>query len=142
MTTTVAPTEQLAPEESFVFDEADWSFYEEILRRVGDRHIFTTFDGERLEVMSPSVHHDKLAARLEQFVRLMMLELRVEFESMGGFTVKRRRTNRGLEPDRCFYIQNVEAVRGKRAIDLETDPPPDLAIEIEISRRLLDRIEV
>ena len=40
--------------EYFVFDEADWHFYELVLKRIGERRIFVTFDGERLEVMSPS----------------------------------------------------------------------------------------
>lgn len=133
---------QAPADECFVFDHADWSFYELILRQIGDRHVFVTFDGERLEVMSPSLQHDKLAARLEQLVRLTMLELRLPFESAGSFTLKKRKADRGLEPDKCFYIQNVAALRGKRTLDLEVDPPPDLAIEVEISRRLLDRIDV
>lgn len=41
----------------------------------------------------------------------------------------------GLEADNCFYIQNEAAVRGKNRIDLATDPPPDLAIEIDITSR-------
>ena len=40
--------------EHFVFDDADWAFYELVLKKVGDRRIFVTFDGDRLEVMSPS----------------------------------------------------------------------------------------
>ena len=61
---------------------------------------------------------------------------------MGSFTLKRRNVKRGLEPDRCYYTRNAAAVRGKRKIDLQKDPPPDLALEIEVSRRLLDRIEI
>jgi Uma2 family endonuclease len=41
----------------------------------------------------------------------------------------------GVEPEACFYIQNEAAVRGKNRIDLETDPPPDLAIEIDLTSR-------
>ena len=29
--------------EQFVFDDADWRFYETILRKVGERRIFVTF---------------------------------------------------------------------------------------------------
>jgi Uma2 family endonuclease len=42
---------------------------------------------------------------------------------------------RGIEPDQCFYIQNEAAIRGKRRIDLSVDPPPDLALEIDITFR-------
>jgi Uma2 family endonuclease len=42
---------------------------------------------------------------------------------------------KGIEPDPCFYIQNEASVRGKKRLDLSTDPPPDLAIEIDITSR-------
>lgn len=41
----------------------------------------------------------------------------------------------GIEPDQCFYIQNEAVVRGKKRIDLAFDPPPDLAIEIDVTSR-------
>jgi Uma2 family endonuclease len=128
--------------ERFVFDDADWAFYELILKRVGNRHIFVTFDGERLEVMSPSPEHERQTSRLEKLLWILAEELDVPLESMGSFTLKRRNVKRGVEPDRCYYTRNAAAVRGKRRIDLQKDPPPDLALEIEVSRRLLDRIEI
>jgi Uma2 family endonuclease len=42
---------------------------------------------------------------------------------------------RGLEADDCFYIENETAIRGKKRIDLDVDPPPDLALEIDITAR-------
>ena len=128
--------------EQFVFDDADWRFYELILRKVGERRVFVTFDGERLEVMTPSPEHEKNTSRLEQVVRLLMLEFRVPFESLGSFTLKKRKADAGLEPDRCFYTRNADAIVGKRRIDLSRLPPPDLAIEVEVSRRLLDRLDI
>lgn len=32
-----------------------------------------------------------------------------------------------------FYIQNREHILGKQRIDLEIDPPPDLAVEIDLT---------
>jgi Uma2 family endonuclease len=144
MTETLERAEDLdeAEAERFVFEDADWSFYELILKRVGDQRIFVTFDGERLEVMSPSPEHERHSSRLEKLVWILAEELQIPFESMGSFTLKKRKTNRGLEPDRCFYTRNAAAIRGKRRIDLRKDPPPDLAIEVEVSRRLLDRIDI
>jgi Uma2 family endonuclease len=39
----------------------------------------------------------------------------------------------GIEPDYCFYIDNWQAVVGKDRIDWKLDPPPDLAIEIDVT---------
>jgi len=41
----------------------------------------------------------------------------------------------GIEPDQCFYIQNESAIRGKKRLDLTVDPPPDLALEIDVTSR-------
>jgi Uma2 family endonuclease len=128
--------------ERFVFDDADWRFYELVLRKVGHRRVFVTFDGERLEVMSPSFRHDVSAERIGTLVRHVLNHLRRPFVAAGSFTLKGRKSNRGLEPDRCFYIRSVGSVEGKREVDLNRDPPPDLAIEVEVSRRLLDRIDI
>jgi Uma2 family endonuclease len=43
--------------------------------------------------------------------------------------------HQAVEADDCFYIQNEAAIRGKKRIDLSSDPPPDLAIEIDITSR-------
>ena len=42
---------------------------------------------------------------------------------------------KAVEADDCFYIQNEALIRGKKRIDLSIDPPPDLAIEIDITSR-------
>jgi Uma2 family endonuclease len=52
-----------------------------------------------------------------------------DWDSSHPVTLKRLR-EAGAEPDACFYIQNWQAVLGKERIDLATDPPPDLAIEL------------
>ncbi|MEP0959975.1 Uma2 family endonuclease [Microcoleus sp. FACHB-1515] len=57
-----------------------------------------------------------------------------EFRSLGSTTFKQPKA-KGLEPDQCFYIQNEAVIRGKRKLDLTVDPPPDLAIEIDITSR-------
>jgi len=47
-----------------------------------------------------------------------------------------------IEADDCFYIQPEALIRGQKRIDLTVDPPPDLAIEIDItSRTRLDNYE-
>src|SRR5215210_880041 len=105
--------------EQFVFDDADWRFYELILRKLRDRRVFVTFDGERLEVMSPSFRHDVSAERLGTLVRHVLNHLRVPFVGAGSFTLKQRKVSRGLEPDRCFYIRSVASVQGRQEVDLK-----------------------
>jgi Uma2 family endonuclease len=47
-----------------------------------------------------------------------------------------------LEPDNCFYFQNEALVRGKLTFDLSQDPPPDLALEIDLTSKSLNRFPI
>jgi Uma2 family endonuclease len=127
-------------EQRFVLEDVDWQFYEDLLERVGDRHIFITYDRGRLELMSPSWEHAKRGRRIGLLISILAEELEIPIEGGGSTTFRREDLQRGLEPDECFYVKNVDRVRGKRKIDLSVDPPPDLVIEVEISRRMLARL--
>ncbi|MGK7883198.1 MAG: Uma2 family endonuclease, partial [Crocosphaera sp.] len=48
----------------------------------------------------------------------------------------------GVEPDNCFYFQNEPLIRGKLTFDLNQDPPPDLALEIDLTSKSLDRFPI
>jgi len=68
-------------------------------------------------------------------LKALLEELDIEFRSLGSKTFKHATMLKGIEPDRCFYIQNEAAVRGKKRLDLTVDPPPDLALEVDITSR-------
>jgi len=48
----------------------------------------------------------------------------------------------GFEPDSSFYIQSIERIRKKKRIDLEVDPPPDLIIEVDLTRDSLNKFSI
>jgi Uma2 family endonuclease len=48
---------------------------------------------------------------------------------------------KGNEPDACFYVQNAYRIGNRLQLDFATDPPPDIAIEVDVhhdSRNKLD----
>ncbi len=57
-------------------------------------------------------------------------------------TWRKRDAEKGLEADQCYYIQNEAVVRKREVLDLDVDPPPDLAIEVDITSSSLDRMEI
>jgi Uma2 family endonuclease len=57
-------------------------------------------------------------------------------------TMKRRKEQRGLEPDECFWIQNDPLVRNLTAYKLRRDPPPDLIVEVDVTRSAVNRMAV
>src|SRR5882724_9254203 len=119
-----------------------WNDYESVLDQIGERHIFVTYDGRNLEIMSPSPEHDNASGLLSVVVRILAEELHVPLRGLGSTTFRQEDLEKGLEPDKCFYTKNEAKIRGKKRLDLRRDPPPDLAIEVEITQRLLDREQI
>ena len=124
--------------------DVTWKEYEELVERRDEvSHVRLSFDGGRLEIMSPSAEHERYARLLEHLIAILTEALNLEFDSCGSVTLKRQKKSKGTEPDDCFYIRNVAQSLGKKRINLETgDPPPDLAIEIDVTHPALDKLAI
>jgi Uma2 family endonuclease len=136
------PIVQLPTEQRFVLWDADWETYESMLEAVGDRPVRLTYDRGKLELMTLSLGHERCAEILGQMIVVLTDELDMPRLSGGSTTFKSKDLDRGLEPDKCFYLVNEHLVRAKDEIDLDVDPPPDVAIEIDISRSSLNRMGI
>jgi Uma2 family endonuclease len=119
-----------------------WRTYERLLRIFDDRHLRITYDRGALEIMTLSPEHERFKSLLGYFIIILIEELGWNIASFGSMTMKRRRRQRGLEPDQCYWIQNELLVRSRDDIDLRRDPPPDLAVEIDWTRSALNRLGV
>ena len=143
MATTVQSQQQSREGQRFLLHDISWNVYEAFLSALGDRPgLHLTYDGESLEFMTISPPHEILKKMLGRLVEMLCWELQIAIKSGGSFTHKREDRQKGLEPDECYWIQNEPAVRGKRDIDLTRDPPPDLALEIDITSSSLDRLSI
>jgi Uma2 family endonuclease len=86
--------------------------------------------------------HERLKSLIGRLIETLASILDIEIASYGSTTLLLKVARRGLEPDECYYVQNEPHVRGKGDVDLETDPPPDLVIEVELSRSALDKFVI
>lgn len=132
----------ISAEQKFLLTGITWEGYETLLKILGNRPIRVTYDHGTLELMSPSYNHERYKRLLGRFLDIVAEELDIPLIGSGSTTFRRQDLERGLEPDECFYIQNVSAIRGKQTINLSSDPPPDLAIEIDIKSSSLDRMSI
>lgn len=111
----------------------DW--YERLRAEPGNRHLRMTYDDGVLEVMSPEFRHEKNADRIGMIVRAVASAFAIGCLGARCTTIRRgaggTRRGQGKEPDASFYFANAAAVRGKETIDPETDPPPDLWVEVD-----------
>jgi len=114
----------------------DWESFEQLLEELGDnRGTRLSFSDNTVEIMSPMAAHENDKRIIGRIVETILEEMGVEYASLGSTTFKNEQMTQAVEPDECFYIQNEEKTRGKAKIDLEKDPPPDLAIEIDLTSR-------
>jgi len=128
--------------QSIVLYGIDWESYEKFLEAVGERRIFLTYDRGKLEIMAPLWNHEWWKRRVGYLLPVLGHELKIKVQGGGSTTFRRRDLERGLEPDECFYIQHAVQMAGQRQLDLARDPPPDLALEIEITTSALDRMGI
>lgn len=117
-----------------------WQTYEHILEDLADCSApRLTYDRRDLEIMSPTAKHEFVNRVIEVLVSALSEEMKVEISSLGSTTFKREDTERGFEPDSCFYFANEALVRGKERIDPILDSAPDLVFEVDIARSSMDK---
>jgi len=133
---------ELQADERFVLRHLDWNAYNAIRRALEDHPARLTYDGKDLELMSPSPIHESYSNLFGRLLGALALERNIETRGGRSTTFRREDVQRGLEPDDCYWIQSEPSVRGKPEIDLSVDPPPDLAIEIDITRSSIDRLAI
>jgi len=124
-------------------DGISWSEYRAIGEILRDRPALRlTFDEGRLEIMTTSPEHEKYKVRLGRLIEILAEEFGTPLEPGGNMTFQREDRGRGLEPDQCYWIANEAQVRNKDTWDPAIDPPPDLAVEIEVSRSAAARLGI
>jgi Uma2 family endonuclease len=128
---------------SLVIYDFTWDDYERLLDTLSERaHVRVTYDRGRLEIMTPLREHEAYARFIDQLVRAYSDELGLTLESYGAATWKRQSLSRGVEPDACYYLASADRIIGKRLIDLESDPPPDVVVEIDITNESLGKFGI
>lgn len=131
------------PEQRIILRNVSWETYEHLLADHTDSSSPRfTYDRGALEIMSPSSEHEELNRAIARMVEIIIEEMDIDARNLGSTTFRREDLERGFEPDSCFYIQNAELIGGKTKIDLNTDPPPDLIIEIDITSESINKLPI
>jgi Uma2 family endonuclease len=139
MTVAAIPSTQ-ERHDHIVLEDISWDFYESLLREIGDRAIRVTYDDGRLEIMSPLPKHERWGDWIDWLVKEMSVAREIEIAPLASTTFKLRAEKKGLEPDKCYYVQHAEDVQElEEEYDPNLFPPPDLAVEIDITSRSIAR---
>lgn len=150
MTMTVAPPQAaIAPEDPptnearVLLHNVSWEAYEQIGEILRDRpSLRLTYDRGSLEIMTTSARHEQYKKILGRMLETLAEEFGLRILPSGSATFRREDLERGLEPDECFWIQHAAQMRMGTEWDPATQPPPDLVIEVEITRSAVPRMEI
>jgi Uma2 family endonuclease len=116
--------------------DVNWNEFEAILDELGDkRACHIAYSDGTLEIRIPLPEHEVDKELIGDMVKILLEELDIDNECFGSTTFKRQDVAKGIEPDQCFYIENYAVMIGKRRLDLTVDPPPDLAIEVDVTSK-------
>lgn len=116
-----------------ILEGVSWETYQALLHDLDDRRSSRlAYDQGILEITMPSDLHEIINRLLSLIITALTDELGMKIKGYGSTTLDREDLACGVEPDSCFYIQNVDRVLGKK-LDIITDPPPDLAVEVDIT---------
>jgi Uma2 family endonuclease len=127
---------EISPGQTIRLKDISWSNFEEILETLGEhRSSRLAYADGLLEIMAPLPEHEVNKELISDLIKALLEELEIEFCPLGSTTFKNELMSQGIEPDNCFYIAHEAVIRGKTRLDLATDPPPDLALEIDITSR-------
>jgi Uma2 family endonuclease len=126
-----------------VLYDISWQQFENILQNLGESRAATiAYDLGTLEIMTPLPEHEYYKEVISDSVKDIADTLDLDYESYGSTTWKYKSRMAGLESDNCFYFQNESLVRGRLELDLNQYPPPDLALEIDLTSKSLNRFSI
>src|SRR5438552_17946056 len=136
--------EHLLRSATLILQKGTWDDYEALTDdlMIAGRHVRVSYDHGRVEIMSPLNEHEGYARFIDDLVRVYAEHLNVKLEKLGQTTWRRRILQQGLEPDCCYYVTNAGRIIGIKRIDLDVDPPPDIAVEIDITKDSLSKFHI
>lgn len=126
---------EVLPGSTVTIHNLSWQDFEHILVDLGEkRNTRVAYYDETLEIMSPLALHERPHRIIADIVKAILSIQERDWEDFGSTTLKRPIVA-GVEPDTCFYIQNSVLVRDCIDLDLAIYPPPDLAIESDVTSK-------
>lgn len=131
------------PGQRVLLKNVSWDEFEQILEEIGEeRASRLAYYRGTLEIMVPLPEHENTNRFVEHLINVLVEELNLNIKKFGSTTLKKISVSSGAEPDSCYYIQNEPVIRSRQDIDLETDPPPDLVLEVDITSSSVDKRQI
>lgn len=123
-----------------VLDHVSWTTFAALAAESRGGRL--TYDRGRLEIVSPSLGHENVKSLVCRFIETFAEERGIDLVAAGSVTLARDDLDRGIEADACYFFGSRMRLRSRDTIDLSVDPPPELAVEVDLSRSSLDKLGI
>ncbi len=132
-----------AAEKRVLLPGVSWQQFEQVIAELGpERTTRLTYDRGKLEMMTPQEEHDRCHRLIESLILVVADELYLKVESRGPILLKRPDLGRAAEPDACYYLQLQRETRNLTELDLTQAIPPDLVVEVAMTKSALNKLSV
>lgn len=128
--------------QQFLLHNVSWRSYLLFGEALGERSLRATYDRGRLELMMPTREHERIKTIWGRLVEVLAEEFNLETAAAGSMTHKREDLQRGIEADQCYHIRSWPLIIGKGELDLNVDPPADLALEVDVTSLSISRLPI
>lgn len=121
------PTE----EQRLVLEGVTWQQYEALVNLFVNQFPalrMTYLDGT-LELMTTSPEHERLKTIIARLIEAFAEEMDLDLNGYGSATFRQEAAARGLEPDECYCLGDLQDV-------------PDIALEIVLTSGSIDKLKV
>jgi Uma2 family endonuclease len=135
MATLVRPAEVM-------IEDVSWELYDHFLRDMGHGATRMVYDDGRLEIMTVLPEHEEIKKAAARLLEYWAVEAGWPLVGFGNVTLRRRDLRIGLEPDECYYIVTPRPRSTKGELDLLSNSPPDLALEIEVTQSSIGKVSI
>lgn len=120
-----------------------WQQLETLLDELGqNRAARMTYDRGKLEMVTPLEEHDRCARLIESLILVIAEELRLKTYSLGSILLKRPDLGRAIQPESCYYFDESVTVRDRAELDMNETPPPDLVVDVSISKGKIESLSL
>ena len=120
-----------------------WTEYEKLTEIFAERPALRlTYDNGELEIMVPNLGHDFSDRFLASLLPVLTRAFQLPIRPGGSVPMKLKKKMKGIEGDDVYWIANAAKVAGVRDLDLKIHPPPDLAIEVDVSHCSMNRLRI
>lgn len=130
-------------EKRVMLSGVSWQQFETLLDELGtNRTARMTYDRGKLEMMTPLEEHDRCARLIESLILVLGDEQRSKVYSLGSVLLLRPDLGRAIQPESCYYFDQEVRLRQRAELDMNQTAPPDLIVDIAITKGQMDRFSI